>query len=519
MTASIYRRLPFAATLLIFPVFLQAQVPVDEDGNVIGQVQSEGEVLPPGEDGIPRLSSTDLQELVGPVALYPDDLLAVVLPASAYPLQIAAAERFLEAREDDAALEPDPDWDDSVVALLNYPEVVELMNDDLDWTYRLGEAVVAQQEDVIAAIESFRDRAYAAGNLKSDSYQTVARNEGTIHITPVEEDVIYVPYYEPARVVTYQRRPAYYYYPRPYPVYYYPYAADYHFHRGYFWGVTTAFRIGWYSDSLNVWHHSYRGHPYYGRHYRSRYWYRRPTINFYNSYYRNNSVVTINRYSRNRHYRGDRWRARSDRRRQINREGFTRSRRDQVGRIATQRNETRRAVNRSRQSEQIRFRDRTATVNRNTNRIRKRAGRTAPPGELRERRRDTAVNQRNVRQRSLQRRDATTRGNVRQRTTRVERARPQRESRARRSAPQRATAPQRTARSQRSAPPRAQQRRAAPQREQRPRSAPQREQRSRSAPQREQRQRAAPQRKSSARQAPRARSGSERRRSVRRERR
>jgi hypothetical protein len=300
-----------ALVLMALPFTGCAQVPVDEDGNAIGtysSVAAEPE-RPVGNEEIPLLIDNELEELVGPIALYPDDLLAIVLPASAYPLQIIEAGRFLEALEDDASLEPDPDWDDSVVALLNYPEVVELLNDDIDWTWRLGEAVVAQQADVVAAVESFRDRAYAAGNLRSDEYQTVSRDEGVIEISPVSDDVIYVPYYEPERVVVYQPRPVYYYYPRAYPVYYYPYPSSYYFDRGYFWGVTTAFTIGWMSDSLHVYHHSYYGHPYYGRSYWDRYWYRRPSINVYNTTYVRNTRVTVNRY-----YGGDQWRPRRDRR-------------------------------------------------------------------------------------------------------------------------------------------------------------------------------------------------------------
>jgi len=298
------------AVLAFLPAATMAQVPVDENGNVIGDYEAQPSEQPTGNEDIPLLSTVDLEELVGPIALYPDDLLAIVLPAAAYPLQIVDAARFLEDLENDPSLKPDPDWDDSVVALINYPEVVELLNDDIDWTWRLGEAVVSQQADVVAAIETFRDRAYAAGNLKSDSYQNVSRDEGVIEITPVAEDVIYVPYYEPERVVVYQPRPVYYYYPRPYPVYYYPYSSAYAFDRGYFWGVTTAFRIGWYSDSLNVYHHSYYGHPYYGRSYWDRWWYRRPSVRIHNTtYVGSNTNITVNRY-----HRGDRWRPRDNRR-------------------------------------------------------------------------------------------------------------------------------------------------------------------------------------------------------------
>ncbi|MDH3421152.1 MAG: DUF3300 domain-containing protein [Gammaproteobacteria bacterium] len=310
------------AWLALLPAAALAQVPVDESGEIIGDFEKQYSEPATGNEDIPLLSTVELEELVGPIALYPDDLLAIVLPAAAYPLQIVDAARFLEALEKDPSLEPDPDWDDTVVALLNYPEVIELLNDDIDWTWRLGEAVVSQQSDVVVAIETFRDRAYAAGNLKSDSYQNVARNEGVIEITPVAEDVIYVPYYEPARVIVYQPRPVYYYYPRPYPVYYYPYSSAHAFNRGYFWGVTTAFTIGWYSDSLNVFHHSYFGHPYYGRSYWDRWWYRRPSRTIYNTtYLSNNTNITVNRY-----YGGDRWRPRDNRRDYVSTRRVTRNR-------------------------------------------------------------------------------------------------------------------------------------------------------------------------------------------------
>lgn len=326
------------AIFLLFPAISLAQVPVDDDGQVIGQYEVESDAV--------LLSPAELEELVGPIALYPDDLLAIVLPASAYPLQIVEAARFLDAYETDSSLEPNENWDDAVVALINYPEVIELLNDDLDWTLRLGDAVVAQQTDVVAAVESFRDRAYAAGNLKSDEYQTVSENEGVIYIEPAKEDVIYVPYYEPARVVYYQPQPVYYYYPRPRPVYYYPYAANHHFAHGYFWGVTTAFTIGWSSHSLHTWHHSYHGHPYYGHNYWY-HWYRRPSINVYNTYYTRNY-----RHSGNYHTRGDRWRPHERRREYVRREGYLR----------TDRNGDRPVVRRNRDAQPIAFRERDSRV-------------------------------------------------------------------------------------------------------------------------------------------------------------
>ncbi len=287
-----------------------AQVPVDENGEPL-PVYAADEFDDSGSGEKPLntdelLSNVELEELVGPVALYPDDLLAIVLPASTYPLEIVQAARFLEALEDDSKLEPDEEWDESIVALLNYPDVVRMLDEDIDWTWRLGEAVISQQNDVIAAVESFRDRAYAAGNLKSDEHQKVSYDEGIIEIVPVSEEIIYVPYYEPTEVIVQQSRPVYYYYPDPYPIYYYPYPTGYRFRSGFFWGVTTAYTIGWSNHYLHVYHPSYWGHPYYGRYYYGHY-YRRPSITVYNNWYVNNRQTN----ARYRYRDGDYWRPRS----------------------------------------------------------------------------------------------------------------------------------------------------------------------------------------------------------------
>jgi hypothetical protein len=229
-------------------------------------------------------TAEELHVLVGPIALYPDDLVALVLPASTYPLQIVQAARFLEDREDDSSLKANEEWDDSIVALLNYPEVLKLLNDDLDWTYDLGTAVLNQRADVLGAIQDFRDEAYAAGNLRSDERQTVAREDDAIEIKPADPKVIYIPYYEPERVVVYQPAPVYYYYPRPYPVYYYPYPAHYHFGTGFFWGVNTWFSIGWHSHYVHAYDPFYYGHPYYGWTYYNPYYVRNVYVNHYHRY-------------------------------------------------------------------------------------------------------------------------------------------------------------------------------------------------------------------------------------------
>lgn len=247
---------------------------------------------PAGAQDAPALelaTAEELHEIVGPIALYPDDLVAIVLPASTYPLQVVQAARFLEDRADDSTLQPNEEWDDSIVALLNYPEVVAILNDDLDWTYDLGTAVLNQRADVLSAIQDFRDEAYAAGNLRSDERQTVASEDDTIEIKPADPKVIYIPYYEPERVVVYQPEPVYYYYPRPYPVYYYPYPAHYHFGTGFFWGVNTWFSIGWHSHYVHAYDPFYYGHPYYGH-------------SYYNPFYVRNVYVNVNHYNRYPNY-------------------------------------------------------------------------------------------------------------------------------------------------------------------------------------------------------------------------
>ena len=219
-------------------------------------------------------SAAELQTLVGPIALYVDDLLGIVLPASAYPLQVVQAARFLDAREQDPSLRPDDAWDDSVIALLNYPEVLRMMDANLDWTANLGEAFVYQQMDLLEAIQQFRALTRSAGNLQSDNYQTVSDNGGAIAIAPANPQVIYVPYYEPARVVTYYPVPVVRYYPYGYPVYNYPYASGHSFSSGFFWGVTTAFILNWHTHYVYVYPRHYAQHPYHGHRYYDRYYVR-----------------------------------------------------------------------------------------------------------------------------------------------------------------------------------------------------------------------------------------------------
>lgn len=258
------------------------------------------------------LSAEELEALVGPVALYPDDLLAVVLPASTYPLQVVQAARFLKKQGKRRAAKPDEGWNEAVIALLNYPEALQLLNEDLDWTWRLGEAVLAQEEDVIAAISAFRNRARLAGNLKSDGKQQVAVEDDAIRIRSTNPASIHVPYYEPAEVIVrHQPRRVYHYYPRAYPVYYYPYDRRHRFHDDLFWGVTSAFSVGWSTGRLHWHHYGFHDHPYFGYRYYDPFYYRRPHLHLS---LREREHRRDRRHRRHeRHHDGTRWRPRGHR--------------------------------------------------------------------------------------------------------------------------------------------------------------------------------------------------------------
>ena len=190
-----------------------------------------------------------LDQLVGPIALYPDDLVGIILPGSTYPIEIVQADRFLDKRKSDKNLKINDAWHDSIKSLLNYPDVVKKMSTDLDWTTALGEAVVADQGSVLEAIQRFRRQVQAAGNLKSDDKQTIVVEKEVIQVVQANPEVIYVPQYNPSTIVVAGGSPSYSYYPAPYPVYYYPYPPGAALATGLIWGaaITAAWNGGHYA--------------------------------------------------------------------------------------------------------------------------------------------------------------------------------------------------------------------------------------------------------------------------------
>ena len=213
--------------------------------------QSFAQNSPPYAVTAPLLSASELQDLVGRFALYPDDLVALILPASTTPLEIVKAQRFLTKYATNKSLKPDPTLSEPVMNLLTYPEVVNLMGDDLDWTQTLGEAVTAQQVDVLSAIQIFRRKAQSAGNLKTDEKLTIVVKENIVQIVPTQPEVIYVPQYKPAAVIVVQPTPAIIYAPTAYPVYYHPGAAIATAATiGYIAGANNAYGCNWYGGGI-----------------------------------------------------------------------------------------------------------------------------------------------------------------------------------------------------------------------------------------------------------------------------
>jgi hypothetical protein len=143
-----------------------------------------------------------LQQLVAPIALYPDALVAQILAAATYPDQIVEADRWLQQntnlKGEQLGKEVDKQpWDPSVKALVEFPSVLANMDKNLSWTSSLGDAYVNQEKDVMNAVQEMRDRAEKAGNLKSTSQENVKKEGKTIVIEPADPEVVYVPEYDP----------------------------------------------------------------------------------------------------------------------------------------------------------------------------------------------------------------------------------------------------------------------------------------------------------------------------------
>src|SRR5438045_7437762 len=182
----------------------------------------------------------ELDQMLAPIALYPDSLLSQVLMASTYPLEVVEAARWSEQNKGlkgdslQRALQQQK-WDESVKSLCAFPEVLDKMNKDLAWTQKVGDAFLGQQKQVMDTVQNLRQKAQANDSLKTNEQQKVVVENNYITIEPANPQVVYVPVYQPTVV----------YGPWPYaayPPYYPPYWATpgAAFVRGVFWGAGVA---------------------------------------------------------------------------------------------------------------------------------------------------------------------------------------------------------------------------------------------------------------------------------------
>jgi hypothetical protein len=215
----------------------------------------------------------ELDQMLAPIALYPDALLSQILMASTYPLEVVQAARWTRAYpglsgDDAVRAVANQDWDPSVKSLVAFPQILSLMDERLDWTQRLGDAFLDQEPQVMETVQTLRQRAYAAGNLNSDAQVRVVRQDRIILVEPVNPQVVYVPYYDPTVIY------GAWWWPAP-PVYWRPWAGyvPAHVRPGvrvsFQWGsgvrISAGFFFGrpdWQRRNVNVVHvNNYYRHP------------------------------------------------------------------------------------------------------------------------------------------------------------------------------------------------------------------------------------------------------------------
>jgi hypothetical protein len=199
----------------------QAPPPPDQQYGDQDQDQQDQDQGPPPQAYNP-LPPQQIDDMVAPIALYPDSLVAQILAASTYPDQIADADHFLQANQ---GLPPDQlgqmvngmNWDPSIKALIAFPSVLNNLDRNMDWTTQLGNAYYNQPQDVMSAVQDMRQRAYSAGHLRSTPQIAVDYQPGDIVIAPANPDVVYVPWYNPWDVYGEPLSPWQGYYVRPRP--------------------------------------------------------------------------------------------------------------------------------------------------------------------------------------------------------------------------------------------------------------------------------------------------------------
>jgi len=240
-----HRNLFYLKQLFIMPLFLLFLGLQPQPAKALEDIAADY------SDSYEPFSEAELAQMLAPIALYPDSLLAQILMASTYPIEVIEADRWINHNQDltgdtlDVAL-LERDWDPSIKALCHFPSVLALMSERIGETTDIGNAFLAQEIEVTAMIQRLRAEAHTQGNLATTSQQTVVVQDGTILIVPADPTVIYVPYYDPYYVYGPWWYPAY-----P-PFYWGPVGVDLGFRLSYWPGVHFGFSFG--SWSYFDWH-------------------------------------------------------------------------------------------------------------------------------------------------------------------------------------------------------------------------------------------------------------------------
>jgi hypothetical protein len=184
-----------------YPQQQQAYAPQQPDP-AYGQPQMQQQGYGQPQPQMQPLNAQQLEQLVAPIALYPDPLVAQVLTASTYPAQVADADRWRQSQgyapaEQIAGGAEAQNWDPSVKALTAFPQVLAEMDRNMRWTTDLGNAYYNQPQDILQAVQVMRQRAQAAGNLQNTPQETVSYDQGNIEVAPANPQVVYVPAYNP----------------------------------------------------------------------------------------------------------------------------------------------------------------------------------------------------------------------------------------------------------------------------------------------------------------------------------
>ena len=270
------------AAVLVLPVALAQQPAATGQQMAPPATQPAAAAAPAAKS----FSQQDLDQMLAPIALYQDALLAQIFMASTYPLEVVEAARWSAANlgVKDKALEDamaKQTWDPSVKSLTSVPTVLKQMNDKLDWTQKLGDAFLAQQADMMTTVQSLRAKAAANGNLKTTPEQTVTtekQGEKTVYIVEsAKPDVVYVPTYNPSVVYGswwYPSYPPYYMYPPGYA-----YAPGLAFATGVVVGAAIWGNMNWGGNNVNI------------------------NVNKYNNFNRSNISNTNNNWNHNAEHR------------------------------------------------------------------------------------------------------------------------------------------------------------------------------------------------------------------------